>query len=71
MVPKPEIWFAVVLADSLIIMAWIADWLSYKKIHPTLLFGGLLIIAEQIFELLMFDNSVWRKLARLVYSLMI
>ena len=62
-VPRPDIWFALVLADSLILFAWIADKITWGKIHPVLLYGGLLIIAEHCFEVLCFDSKVWRKIS--------
>lgn len=67
-VPRPDIWFAVVLADSLIILSWVADKITYGKIHPVLLYGGLLIIAEHAFEVLTFDSGPWRLLAKAIYG---
>jgi len=67
-VERPDIWFAVVLADSLIIVAFIWDWIKNKRIHLTLLFGGLFIIAESCMEILLFDSSGWRVLANAVYN---
>ncbi len=62
-VPRPDIWFAVVLADSLILFAWIADKITWGKIHPVLFYGGLLIMAEHSFEVLYFDSKVWRQVS--------
>ena len=67
-VERPDIWFAGVLADSLIIVAFIWDWLSNKRIHPALLCGGLFIIAENVIEILLFDSSGWRIIANAVYN---
>jgi hypothetical protein len=67
-VPRPDIWFAVVLADSLIIFSWVADKFTYGKIHPVLFYGGLLIIAEHTFEVLMFDSGPWRLVAKTIYE---
>lgn len=69
-VERPDIWFAVVLADSLILVAFAWDWLKHKRIHPALLFGGLFIIAENVTEILCFDNSGWRALADYFYTLL-
>ncbi len=66
-VPRPDIWFGVVLADSLIILAWIADKVTYGKIHPALLYGGLFIILENTLEVLMFDSSPWRTVSQAIY----
>jgi len=67
-IPNPEIWFAVVLADSLIVIAWIRDKKVSGRIHPVLLYIGGLIIAEHIFEVLAFDSKGWREVAGFIYS---
>jgi len=67
-VPRPDIWFALVLADSLIIIAWIWDRFRNGTIHPILKYGGLFIIAEQTFEVLAFDSALWRSVATWAYS---
>lgn len=69
-VPRPEIWFALVLADSLIIVAWIWDKLKNGKIHPVLLYVGLFIILEQSFEVWVYDGPVWRSIAMWIYNLL-
>jgi len=70
-VPRPDIWFGVVLADSLILVSWIADKRSYGKIHPVLLYGGLLVIAEHSLEILTFDTGPWRALAKTIYQALV
>jgi vacuolar-type H+-ATPase subunit I/STV1 len=70
-VPRPDIWFGVVLADSLILLSWIADKLTYGKIHPVLFYGGLLIIAEHAFEVLTFDSDPWRLVANTIYDALV
>lgn len=67
-VRRPDIWFAVVLADSLIIVAFVWDWLKNKRIHPALLCGGLFIITESVIEILLFDSREWRIIANAVYN---
>ena len=67
-IERPDIWFACVLADSLIIVAFIWDWLRNKRIHPALLYGGLFIIAENITEILLFDSNGWRIIANRIYN---
>jgi hypothetical protein len=67
-IERPDIWFAVVLADSVIIIAFIWDWLYNKRIHPALLYGGFFIIAENVMEILLFDSSLWRAIANPVYD---
>jgi len=66
-VPRPDIWFAVVLADSLIVIAWVWDKLRNGSIHPVLKWGGLFIIVEQTFEVVAFDSPVWRSIAKWLY----
>ncbi|HZH95810.1 MAG TPA: hypothetical protein VEY06_08000 [Flavisolibacter sp.] len=68
LVPRPDIWFGVVLADSLILLSWVADKLSYGKIHPVLFYGGLVIMAEHAFEVLTFDSDPWRLVAKNIYE---
>jgi hypothetical protein len=67
-VPRPDIWFGVVLADSFIIIAWAWDKWINGKIHPVLLYAGCFIIAENIFEVITFDNTTWRIVAHHIYS---
>lgn len=68
-VPNPEIWFALVLADSLIIVAWIWDKLKNGRIDPTLLYVGSFVIVEQSFEALTYDSEPWRAVARYLHTL--
>lgn len=68
-VERPDIWFAVVLSDSLILVAFIWDWLKNKYIHPALFYGGLFIIAENVMEILLFDSKGWRVLANTLYTI--
>jgi hypothetical protein len=65
---KTDIWFGVVLADSLILLSWVADKLTYGKIHPVLFYGGLVIMAEHAFEVLTFDSDPWRLVAKNIYE---
>lgn len=67
-VPRPEIWFAVVLADSLIVIAWIRDKVVTGSVHPVLAYLGIFIIAENIFEILFFDSHSWRIVAKQLYG---
>ncbi len=69
-VPQPEIWFALVLADSLIVVSWIWDKVSNGTIHPVLGYVGLFIIAEQSFEVMAFDRPAWRGMAKWLYMLL-
>ena len=66
-VPRPDIWFALVLADSLIIISWIWDKLKNGRVHPVLKYVGLFIILEQTFEVLVFDSPIYRDIAKWIY----
>jgi len=70
-IPNPEIWFALVLADSLIIISWIWDKYKTGKIHWVLKYFGLFIILEQTFEVLAFDSKPWRNIALWVYDVLV
>jgi hypothetical protein len=67
-VPRPDIWFGLVLAEGFIVIAWILDWRRRGKINRTLLYVGAFIIVESTFEVLMFDSSGWRVVAQSIYS---
>ncbi|MBP7558179.1 MAG: hypothetical protein KA821_18015 [Chitinophagaceae bacterium] len=68
-IPQPEIWFALVLADSLILIAWAWDWWRHRQIHPSWLYGGLFIIIEQSIEVYLFDTPGWRNLGKSLFEL--
>ena len=67
-VPNPEIWFALVLTDSLIIVAWIWDRWANGRVHPVLLYVGGFIIFEQSFEAITYDTETWRTIAKQLYA---
>lgn len=67
-VPRPDIWFGVVLSDSLIILAWIFDKKVNGRIHPVLLYGGLAIIVENVVEIMLFETSLWHELGKTIYA---
>jgi hypothetical protein len=69
-IPNPEIWFAIVLADSLIVISILWDKIRYGKFHPTLLYVGLFIILEHVVEAFLFDSAVWREIANRLYSML-
>ncbi len=62
-VPHPEIYFALVLPDALILVAMARDWFVARKIHPVYWIGGTALIVEQSIEVALFDGPVWRQLA--------
>jgi len=69
-VPRPDIWFAVVLSDSLIVISCIWDRLANGRIHPVFKYVGGCIIAEHILEVIYFDSSPWRAVAHYIYNLL-
>lgn len=67
-IPRPDIWFAVVLADSLISCIW--DKLVNGKVHPVFKYLGAFIILEHTFEVIAFDSPSWRFVANHIYNLL-
>lgn len=67
-VPHPEFWFAVVAADSLILVCMIRDRLVLGHVHPVFLWIGPTIIADHLLEVLLFDSPMWRIAARAVFN---
>lgn len=67
-VPRPDIWFAVVMADVWIGIAMLHDRVTRGSIHPVLLWGGTGVILEQSLEVLAFDAPWWRETARILYG---
>ena len=65
---KPEIWFALVLADAWILVAMLRDRIARGAVHPVLKWGGLAVIAEQSLEVLLFDSPPWRAAAHAIYG---
>ena len=66
-VPRPDIWFGLVLADSLIVISWFWDKVINKRIHPALLYCGIAIIMEQTFEVFLYDSNLWRVIGKSIY----
>lgn len=69
-VPRPDLWFAVVLAYVWIPVAVVRDRVTRGYVHPVLVWGGLAVIAEQSFEVWAFDSPWWRALAHVLYGWM-
>ena len=70
-VPNPEVWFAVVLADSLFVLSIAWHRVATGKFSPTLMVIGFLIIAEHVAEVYFFDGTSWRALANVVYGMLL
>jgi hypothetical protein len=69
-VPNPEIWFALVLAYSPILIAGIRDRSRYGKIHPVWLFIAPALVLEQTFEVAFFDQGMQRSFGQWLYALL-
>ena len=67
-VPRPDIWFGLILADSLIIISIIRDKIITGRVHPVFGIVGTCLILENIFEVSAFDSPAWRILASLIYT---
>ena len=62
-VPFPEWMFAIVAADSLVlVLAWY-DWHSRGRVHPVTAWVGGALVADHVLETLAFDSTGWRVLA--------
>lgn len=57
--PQPEWWLGVVLADSLIVVAWLRDRFTRGHIQPVLLSVGLLLMLEHLVELSLIGHPLW------------
>jgi hypothetical protein len=67
-VPRPDIWFAVVLSDSLILVAAVRDKVLFGRVHPAYGIFGSALVADHISEVLLFDSPPWRAAAKAIYS---
>jgi hypothetical protein len=69
-VPNPEIWFALVLAYSPILLAAIRDRSRCGKAHPVWLFVALPLVLEQSLEVAFFDQGIQRAFGQWFYALL-
>lgn len=67
-VPNPELWFGVVLADSLIVVAWLRDRLVRGHIAPVLRNVGVLIILENLWEVSLIGSPRWMAVGTQTYD---
>ena len=67
-VARPDIWFAVVLADVWIVVAMLRDRITRGRVHPVLAWAGTGIILEHAVESFTFDNGPWRAAAQGMYD---
>ena len=72
MVPRPEIVFALLLADAPILVAALRDKVRYGRIHPVWLYGGPALFIEQATETFLFESGslAWRQLGRWLFALL-
>lgn len=70
-VPDPEIWFALVVAYSPILIAAVRDRIKYEGVHPVWLFLAPVIVAEQIAETIWFDRGAQRALGEWLYKFLV
>jgi hypothetical protein len=69
-VPNPDVWFALVLAYSPILVAAVRDGRRYGKIHPVWLFVGPALVIEQSVEFAFFDQGVLRYVGEWLFMLL-
>ena len=67
-VPRPDIWFAFVLAQLPILAAMLHDRLTLGRVHIVYRTLGVAAIAEAATETLLFDGPAWRVLAHWLAS---
>lgn len=69
-VPQPEIWLALVLAYSPVLVAAQRDRWRYGKIHPVWLFVAPALVLEQGIEFAFFDQGALRHFGQWLYALL-
>lgn len=69
-IPDPEVTLALVVADSLILVAMLRDKLTEGRVHPVYLWLGPAIIAEQTLEVLLFGSPGWIEAGKVLYGLL-
>jgi hypothetical protein len=65
-VPRPDVWFALVLPQLLVLLAMLHDRLRLGHVHRVYLTVGLAFMAEAALETWLFDGPAWRVLAHAV-----
>ena len=68
-VPKPEIFLALVLAYSPVLVAALRDRWRYGAVHPVWLFVAPALILEQSLEFFYFDRGILRHFGQWLYAL--
>lgn len=67
-VPRPDIWFGVVIPNFWIGMAMLRDRVVRGAVHPVLAYAGTALILEAALEVLLFDTPPWRAVAQHLYG---
>lgn len=67
-VPRPDIWFAVVMPYLWVGVAMLRDRVVRGAVHPVLIYAGSAVVLEQSLEVLAFDTPPWRAAAQLLYG---
>lgn len=67
-VPRPDVWFALVMPYLWIGVAALRDRVTRAAVHPVLLYGGVAVVLEQSLEVVAFDSPPWRAAAQLLYG---
>lgn len=69
-VPNPDVWFALVLAYSPIIVAAARDYRCYGKVHPVWLYIGPALVFEQSLEFAFFDQGPLRRFGQWIFIIL-
>ena len=69
-IPHPDIWFALVLAYTPILIAALRDQWRYGKVHLVWLAVGPALVIEQSLELAFFDGGLSRTFGQWIYALL-
>jgi hypothetical protein len=67
-VPDPEIWLALALAYSPILIAAARDRWKFGKVHPVWLVVAPVLVAEQSIEVLFFDRGIQRAFGQWLFT---
>lgn len=70
-VPNPDIWFALVLAYSPILVAAIRDKLRYGAVHPVWFVVAPAMVFEQVLEVMFFDRGIQRAFGQWLFTLLV
>lgn len=69
-IPDPDIWLALVVPYSAVVVAAARDQWRYGKIHPVWLFIGPALVIEQTLEFILFEQGTLSPLGEWLYPLL-